>query len=373
MDNTDKKALHKQRMYAALNNEKADKAPVVIMGPIPCAKYADRNIVAADAVERPEYFLDKAFDGLDLLKYVDSIQGFSSALSRTKGLTFMANTKLPGVEIERDAMIQIEEIPHMEKEEYSRLIEKGWGEYKKYYIDSFINVTPEDFEKSKRFKSYAVNKISESEYYEWSGGASPMPWDLLTAMRGMTTFFRDLRKDPEMIKQAMAAIDIEEGKMLDGGIKAFDPDKAFSIMVQPGVRSNCSFVSRKVFEEFVWPYVQKYADKLIDANIPVHFHYDSKWDDFLDLFTYFPKNKCIMDTDGMTDIYKVKEILGRRMAITGNVSASMLSLDTPEEVYAFTKKQLNDIGPEGYIICSSCTIPSNCKPENLQAMVEACQ
>ena len=150
----------------------------------------------ADAVERPEYFLDKAFEGLDLLKYVDSIQGFSSALSRTKGLTFMANTKLPGVEIERDAMIQIEEIPHMEKEDYARLIEKGWGEYKKYYIDSFINVTAEDFEKSKSFKSYAANKISESEYYEWSGGASPMPWDLLTGNERNDHFLPRSQKRP---------------------------------------------------------------------------------------------------------------------------------------------------------------------------------
>ena len=46
-------------------------------------------------------------------------------------------------------------------------------------------------------------------------------------------------------------------------------------------------------------------------------------------------------------------------------------LGTPEEVYEFTVNQAKEIGPEGYIITTSCTCPANCKPENLRAMMAA--
>ena len=59
------------------------------------------------------------------------------------------------------------------------------------------------------------------------------------------------------------------------------------------------------------------------------------------------------------------------MAITGNNPPAMMVLGTPDEVYDFTVKQINEIGPEGYIVTTSCTCPANCNTENLKAMVAA--
>lgn len=356
------------RLEKTIHREKTDRPPVVIMGPIPCAKFANSEVVVADAIERPERFLDQAFDGLDKLQYVDAIQGFSSALSKTKGLNFMCRVKMPGVELGRDDMIQILEVPQMTLEDYDYINTKGWKAFQQHYYSDVLGIKPEDFELSKRFRGYAAQKMAGTEYVEWGGGGSPSAWDMLTSMRGMTRFFRDLRKDPALIKETIANIHAECFPDFKAGLSKGD---ALTVMVQPGVRCNCDFVNRRIFEEFTWPYVQMYADAVLEAGKYVHFHYDARWDDFLDFFTYFPKDCCIFDSDGATDIHKVGQILGDRMAITGNITASMLALGTPEEVRNEVKKQIDEFG-DGYIICSACTIPSNCKPENLQAMVEAC-
>ncbi len=60
------------------------------------------------------------------------------------------------------------------------------------------------------------------------------------------------------------------------------------------------------------------------------------------------------------------------MSIMGNITASMLALGTPEEVHDEVMRQREEFG-DGYMITSACTLPSNCKPENLKAMVAACR
>ena len=51
---------------------------------------------------------------------------------------------------------------------------------------------------------------------------------------------------------------------------------------------------------------------------------------------------------------------------------AMLALGTPEEVHDEVMRQREEFG-DGYMITSACTLPSNCKPENLKAMVAACR
>lgn len=361
--------IRRERLEKTIRREKTDHPPVVIMGPIPCAKLADSTVVVADAVERPEWFLDKAFEGLEILRDVDAIQGFNSALSRVKGLNFMCRVKLPGVELGRDDMIQIVEEPKMTYEDYDYINTKGWKAFQKHYQTDVLGIKPEDYDLANRFRSYANGKIADSDYVEWGGGGSPGAWDMLTSMRGMTRFFRDLRKDPALIKQTLEVMHSECFPDFKAGLSR---TTALTVMVQPAVRSNCDFVSRKIFEEFTWPYVKLYADAVIEAGKFVHFHYDANWDDFLDFFTYFPKNCCVFDSDGATDIHKVGKILGDRMSIMGNITPSMLALGTPEEVHDEVMRQREEFG-DGYMITSACTLPSNCKPENLKAMVAACR
>ncbi len=362
------KEERKERLDNAIAFKKSDRLPVLIMGCIPVAKIKDPEICPADAMERPEYLADTCMEVIEELKDVDALHGFTSIMSRTKGLSFMSNTKLPGIDLDRNEMIQIDERPQMAIEDYDRIIQHGWKEYKDWYIAEKLGLKPEDFQFSRRVRNYTTPILEEHGYWEWNTVGNEPVFDYLSAMRGISTFFRDLRKIPDTVHEVQEIIYNETLEDISRGVKN---NKAYAIMIQPAVRASCDFVSRATFEKFAWPYIERYTNNAIDLGGKVFFHYDAKWDDFLDFFKVFPKNKCIFDTDGLTDMDLVVKNLGDRMAITCNVTPAMLTLGTPDEVYDYIVKQADMVGRDRYIITSACGLPVNAKGDNIKAMVAA--
>ncbi len=362
------KQERKERFDNAIAFKKSDRLPVLVMGCIPVAKIIDPEICPADAMERPEYLADTGMKEIEELKDVDALHGFTSIMSRTKGLSFMSRTKLPGIDLDRNDMIQIDERPQMTIEDYDRIIKNGWKEYKNWYISDVLEIKPEDFQHSRRVRNYAGPLLEEHGYWEWSGVGNEPVFDHLSAMRGMTNFFKDMRKIPDVVHEVQ---EIMYNETLEDISNAIRNNKAYSVMIQPAVRASCDFISRAHFEKFAWPYIERYTNNAIELGGKIFFHYDAKWDDFLDFFTAFPKNKCIFDTDGLTDMDLVVKFLGDRMAITSNLTPSMLTLGTPEQVYDYVVKQADMVGRDRYIITSACGLPVNSKPENIKAMVAA--
>ena len=78
-----------------------------------------------------------------------------------------------------------------------------------------------------------------------------------------------------------------------------------------------------------------------------------------------------MATDGTTDLFKAKEVLGDHMCLMGDVPPNMLCLDSPEQVYTYCRKLIRELGPSGFILQSGCDIPPDAKLSNVQAMVAA--
>jgi uroporphyrinogen-III decarboxylase len=125
-----------------------------------------------------------------------------------------------------------------------------------------------------------------------------------------------------------------------------------------------------LWERFVWKYLKATADVIIEEGAAADLHIDGQWERDLDYFKAFPKGKCVFESDGVTDIYKIKEALGDRMPIKGDVSAVLTSLGTPDEVYNYCTRIIRDIGP-GLILSSGCSLPPNAKVENVKAMIAA--
>jgi uroporphyrinogen-III decarboxylase len=92
---------------------------------------------------------------------------------------------------------------------------------------------------------------------------------------------------------------------------------------------------------------------------------------FLDRNPPCRKMGIYMTAEYETDIFKAKDIMGDHMCIMGDISASMLYLDTPDKVYEYSTKLIQELGPDGFILQSGCDIPANAKLENVQAMVAA--
>jgi hypothetical protein len=122
-----------------------------------------------------------------------------------------------------------------------------------------------------------------------------------------------------------------------------------------------------VFERFEWPFLQHYVDAYISEGITPWLHFDTDWGINLPYFKKLPKGKCICDLDGTTDIFRAKEVLKG----SGDVPASLLTLGKPEEVEAYCKRLIDEVGDGGgFMLTTGCECPIDVKPENLRAMVE---
>jgi uroporphyrinogen-III decarboxylase len=60
------------------------------------------------------------------------------------------------------------------------------------------------------------------------------------------------------------------------------------------------------------------------------------------------------------------------MCIMGDVPATLLKLGQPDEVHAYCRRLIDEIGFDGgFILSSGCTVPIDSKPENVKAMIES--
>jgi uroporphyrinogen-III decarboxylase len=83
-----------------------------------------------------------------------------------------------------------------------------------------------------------------------------------------------------------------------------------------------------------------------------------------------PRGKAIYWFE-RTDIFKANEILGGIVCIRGNVPASLLCVGSPEEVEAYCKRLIDEVGKGGgFILDGAIGIPDDAKPENVRAMAD---
>jgi len=79
---------------------------------------------------------------------------------------------------------------------------------------------------------------------------------------------------------------------------------------------------------------------------------------------------AVLALDGTSDIFAAKEVLRDHLCLCGDVQASLLSLGKPEEVQAYCRKLIDEVGGDGgFFLSSGCELPAAIKPENLRAML----
>jgi uroporphyrinogen-III decarboxylase len=191
--------------------------------------------------------------------------------------------------------------------------------------------------------------------------------ELLGGGRSMQKFMRDLYRMPDKVEAVLDVIQAEVMQTLREQIRA---TKSTIVFVSPA-RGASEFFSPKLWQRFVWKYLKATADVILEEGAAMNFHIDSNWERDLEFFRAMPPGHCVFETDGSTNIYKIKEVLGDIMCIKGDVQAAKTTLGTPDEVYNYSSKLIRDMGP-GFILATGCSVPPDAKVENLQAMIAAC-
>lgn len=136
-------------------------------------------------------------------------------------------------------------------------------------------------------------------------------------------------------------------------------------------RVSDEFLSRKQFEEFVWPYWKKSINATLNLGYDiVWMFFEGRRDNQLEYFTDFPKGRLLIFLES-TDIFRAKEILGDRVCLMGNVPLSLLQVGSPQDVEEYCKKLIKVCGKGGGFILANGGGIFDAKPENMKAMVDS--
>jgi uroporphyrinogen-III decarboxylase len=204
----------------------------------------------------------------------------------------------------------------------------------------------------------------------WYMALAPNPLDTLGAfIRDFDKVLMDIHRVPSKVKKicetlapVLAAVGKATGEIsyqLTGSRRVFCP-----------VWYN-SFLSKKEYREFHWPYLKYICEELIKADFVPLLSLQGTYDHLLDTLLELPEGKAIAWFD-RTDPVKAKEVIGDHLCIAGGISPALLIGGTPEETDGRVKTLLDDMKTaRGFIF----TLPFNAigpaKTENIIAMTDA--
>lgn len=285
-----------------------------------------------------------------------------------------ARVKFPGLELPEDETHQFEEFELLTPEDYETLLRLGFH----------------------RFLIHVAKRVRPNLSMF---GAVKNVWSLLTEVRRNAGLLRKQGVEPAvgfMIPGPLFeyfSLGRSMGKMC---LDLFDfPDRVktaghyWARAICPGAarfaklagiprvfiglsRSSPALISPQHFEEFVLDELIYMVNDLIGMGITPLLHMDTDWTRSLHYFTRLPPKKCIIELDGATDIFKAKQILGGHSCLMGDVPAYLLAFGRKDEVMAYCKRLIQEVGRDGgFILSSGCSIPANAKPSNVKALAEA--
>jgi len=129
------------------------------------------------------------------------------------------------------------------------------------------------------------------------------------------------------------------------------------------------------FRQFIRPRLEKMVDLIHQEGALCIKHSDGNLYPLLeDIVSAGPDGINPVEPVAGMDLKTVKRLVGDRVCVTGNIDCGqLLPHGTPEQVREAVRQAIADAAPGGgYILTSSNSIHSSCKPENFIAMVRAC-
>jgi MtaA/CmuA family methyltransferase len=129
-----------------------------------------------------------------------------------------------------------------------------------------------------------------------------------------------------------------------------------------------SLISRRFYEELVWPYEKRLVDGLHALGTSVRLHICG---DIRHLLDGIGRLGCdIVDIDWMVPLADAREAMGPEPALLGNIDpVQALRNGSPASIAAALAECRRQAG-ERYIVAAGCEVPRDTPPENVRALTE---
>jgi len=356
------------RIQKAINLEPVDRVPVVFMGVAFAPRYIGMSI--ADFCADPEATVKANLATMDKLGGFDGIN-LAGAGRITPLLTAMWLSRLgvPGRDLPPDSLWQVREAEVMTVDDYDFIINNGWQAFLGSYMPRVIDMA--EFGEAMGWlmanMGSCLSAYREHGYVSVCVTAASPPYECFCGGRSMQKFIFDLHRIPDKVQAAMDKIMPD---IIGPAIGTASATGIKGIWVG-GWRAASALLSPKLWDRFAWPYYVKIVNALVEAGLTPVLHWDQDWTRDLARLRELPAKKCVLNPDGMTNMRKFKELVGDRMAMMGDVPASMFAAGTPDDIYKYVRDLVRLFGSTGLILCPGCDAPINTKPENMEAFVAA--
>lgn len=354
----------KSRIRKAVALEKPDRVPCVPLGDAFAAKMTGVKI--SEFCTDPWLSTQTMIDAFTQLGEIDGIQHVQFNYNLLS-LLWLSKIKVPGEELPENSLWQVEELELMKVEDYDIIIDRGYEEFINNYFMNQLDNLGARVQPAMENVPKAMAAWEELGIPAFSPGLFTIPFEMFCGGRSFNEFVKDLHRYPDKVE---AAMDAAMPYILENARQACRGLNLMATWVG-GWRSASEFFSPRLWQRFVLPYYKQLVDAVLEEGTIAVLHFDSDWTRDLEYLKEFPKGKCILSTDGETDLYKAKEVLGDHMCLMGDVPPGMLTLSNPDEVYEYSTKLVKDLGPSGFILAQGCDIPPDAKPENVKAMISA--
>ncbi len=356
-----------ERVECALNLEKPDRVPI----------WPDVTTSAAAALtdEKIWEITHQGFDAeQDLeLKLFDEYGGWDAVNPALTADVFAVGGNKIIKATEESPEIQFVEGEWTKYEDYEIIAEIGWFQFVTDHLIYRVSDIKDKAEYDKLYGEVINGTLRGMAEYQKRGAfilyAQPNnhPFFTLSLARSMVKFTEDLFYRPEMVERALKKMTEE---FIEFGLMLCEMANLKNTKVIEE-RAGGAIYPLRVFDRFWWPYTQQIVEAFHSRGIMSSFHLDTCWDKNLHYFKELPRKSAMIELDGTTNIFAAKDILRNHMCIASDIHPALMSLGKPEEVAAYCRKVIDEVGDDGgHILSTACGLPAAAKKENFIAMLE---
>jgi hypothetical protein len=207
----------------------------------------------------------------------------------------------------------------------------------------------------------AIGDTGIALFAEFPFGFDPTVGDL-----GFENFCFQISDDPAFVVEVFKRYEEHIGNLID--IYSSMPEIDFIWIGDDIAFRSGPYLSPAMLREYVFPVFQRLASRI---QKPWIYHSDGNMSLVLEDIIALGCRVLHPIEPECNDIYKLKEIVGDRICLHGNLSVDIIARGTSEQVIDETWRLLAQLGQEGgYIFSSGNSIPYYANVDNVVAMAQ---
>ncbi|MBI4321154.1 MAG: uroporphyrinogen decarboxylase family protein [Chloroflexi bacterium] len=190
------------------------------------------------------------------------------------------------------------------------------------------------------------------------------PFEIAATLYGAKNLYTDFIRNPSMARELMDFCVPMATSYAEALVEA-----GADIVRTVNPSANTSCISRRHYQEFAFPPMQKLFARLKARGIKILFHICGDWRDRLDLVCELGAD--ILHVDRI-DLARFKQEYGREVCVMGNVrTVETMLYGTPADVEREALDCIEQAAQGGgFILSADCLVPRDTPKENLQALVD---